>query len=296
MMEDAKLSKVFSNTFTIFGKNFGKLFVGGIIAYAVVFIAMIPLLNWMFQSLNIYDIGYIRDFDLQSFLNGILPGLIVWVLVLLVVSIAADAFSGAYMTGVIKPYIAGEKLSWGRSFGQAWKPFGKTILTELAFNLIVFVLFAIIGFITTALIGMAMYTYNMMIVVFGILFLLLLELAVGYFLLHFVLRYAVTVYEGRSGFGALIGSFGLFVKGGYGRNLGHVVLIGLIVSAGAGILEVPIMLGIFVGFLSPVSGILITGIFMIVLMSLMRAVILPLYTLEYNHSVKKIELNTAKEE
>ena len=298
MMEDARLSRVFTNTFMIFGKNFGKLFVGGIIAYGVVYAAAIPLFSWIFQALNIYQIGYITRGSLLNLVNGTLPSLIVWGVVILAVSILAGAFSGAYTTCVTREYISGQPLSWKRSFGQVWKPFGKTILTELAMTLITAVLLSIVVGLAAALIGMVLYTKNILIALFGPLSLMLLELAIAYFLLHFYLMYAVTAYEGRSGFGALVRAFELFAKGGYGRNLGHLLIITLIVGAGSCILEIPIMLGIFVGFLSPVSGILITGIFTVALSALVRAVAIPFYTLEYNHSIRRMEQNKveAKEE
>ena len=292
MINEMSLSKTYTKVFRIFGKHVGKLLFGTGIPIGI---GMIPLTIFMCLMIpNAMELGkgYVNPAVTFFFLKQFVPLFVGLGVVSAVLLWLGEIFAISYLTNVAQKAVQGEDLTIRQACAGAWKSFGRVLLTTLAYLLVGVV---VMGIVSLA-IGYGIYkayaasAYTTMILLALVLSIAMMGIA--YFLIHFNFSYPAAVVDKRSGFGAMGQSFRMFTKGGYGRNLGHILLMALALNAASSVvggIASAILVGTIFGGVIEV-GIVVFCILLTAMVAVMLMILVPLYTIEYLNSKQYIEI------
>ena len=288
-MNEMSLSKTYTKVFRLFGKNFGKLLFGAGIPIGIGMAPLIVLMSMMLPNMIELVQGYASPAASFFFLKQFVPLFVGLGCAFIVLFLLGSAFAISYLTNFAAKAEEGNILTIREAVAGAWKSFGRMLLTYLAYLVLAVIVLGIVfgGLVFGMYRAYSQSAYGTLLILAMILFLAALGLV--YLVLHFFFSYPAVVLEKRSGFGALFHGFRIFVKGGYGRNLGHILLMMLALSAASSIVTGIFSLAYVAMLLYNASTAMALMMILATAMEIiMMMILIPLYTIEYKNSQKYI--------
>jgi len=233
-----RFGQIFKDSFTVLGKNFGKIVFGAFVSYGFIMTVMM-----IYQAMTLPNIAGALDpsmygagtsdtapvsFDFMSWFVFI-------IVIVLLQAFLFQPYGESLVINTASRFLHGKNLPFGKANRQTGRKLGLVILTQLSRLVLYLPVFAVIG---AAIAGFAVsFAANWMNpgavlsgfgTFFGLYFLVIITLA--FLNLIFMFSYNITVNEDRYAFKAVFRSAKLVLKGGFGPTLGHILLVGLIIS------------------------------------------------------------------
>lgn len=142
-----------------------------------------------------------------------------------------SAFIGAYNYQIVFSSLGGESISIREGLRRAGRTFLRLVLNGLCLVVLLYAaLFLIFLLSVPSLAGAGLagmlnpWSYSL---TGAVVLLWVMWLGLAFAALHFSFVTPHTLYTGRCGFPAIFKSIGIFFRGRYGRNLGHILLLNL---------------------------------------------------------------------
>lgn len=200
MKEIGGLRRLFSDAFRILGRNFWKLFAVGGVFSLVVTAVLLPALVWGRETL-------------------------VWPMLMFLL-----CFMDAYVSQIVFGELRGESLSIAEANRRGWRTFLRPLANGICLGLLYYgaALVLALCFSPELLDGNLRLAFEAKPGILAVLSVILFAMEV-----HTALLLPYTIHTGRYGFPAILKSIGIFLRGRYGRNVGHMLLVFLCTAAGA---------------------------------------------------------------
>ncbi len=229
MNQRRSLSVLLNHTFKLFGSKFSVILIPLLIYGAIMgIIQMLMLQGVMDRVLNSAYISIYSNMDSAQLMEQLaamseeLVKLIPYAIAALVVQIFAYPLVSGVIFTVQFSEIEGIKTDLKSAFQIAKKNYGRLLYSTVASSVIVLALIVAASLIVVlfSMFSPAIAPLLMLAVMFGT---IMVVIALNYTL-------PMTMAKRIQGFAAVKHSFELMLKGGFGRNLGHLLLISLMLS------------------------------------------------------------------
>ena len=276
-MKPFLLGQVFSYTFKLLGKDFWRMFFTVIICIAIILIPIAVFIAGFIINPELIISNINRDplSMMQNPFYFISPSFWIMYGVILIVALLVIPFGHGMILFFSSSRLKGITLSFKQAFFLAARKYGRLLLTAISgFILILPILviyFAVyFGFMNSTLSGIAsgsMENMTRMFSLMPLMFLLNLVYSVAMLLIGIAIHFAscITVNENQYAFLAVLKGFKLLFKGSFWRNIGHYLVMCLVLAGfGIGFMLVMMILSIPIAIATMIAPVMI--VLMVLLM------------------------------
>lgn len=260
--------QIFKDSFNVLKKNFVKtlfaIFISYIVIYIIFIIIQIPMISninnmFTYGSQSVYGISGMPEY----YGAWVFPSILLFVYA--IQGLILQPFGHGFLINSASHFLHGKRLSFGQVNALTLKKFGLLILSSLAKFVIYLPIFAVtIG-------GVLWFSYNAAntwqdpveiipnVFLFLILYFIFI-IVIAFLEFIFIFNLNVTINENKYGFKAVLRSAKLIFKGGFGRTLGHTMLLSLIMG---GIFFTLYFVMVIIAILTMIVGAPFVGFFII---------------------------------